>query len=135
MSIKVIGIVLLAIVVAAGAGWFAGGSGRSVAERERDRSEMRAEFAEAKSLVLAARVSLYQSNFGDAIQQLQGARTLIGRVQARLREMGQTEQAGRLEIALSSLSDAQRLAATFDVTRAQAAADQAMQALQAAAGG
>jgi hypothetical protein len=134
MSLRVVGVILIALVAAAGAGWLSGASGRSALERERDLFEMRAEFAEARALVLDARVSLFLSNFGDAIQRLQQARTFVTRLQTRLREMGQTDQAGRLEIANSNLADAQRLAATFDATRAQAAADQAMAALRAAAG-
>ena len=103
-------------------------------EIERGRAEMRAEFSEARALVLDGRLSLFQNNFGDAIQRFQGARDLIGRVQARLRQMGQVEQAGRLEIAISELSDAQRASSTFDTVRAQAAADRAVQALRVAAG-
>jgi hypothetical protein len=135
MSIRVIGIILLALVVAAVGGWFTGSSGRSTIERERTVIEMRAEFAEARALVLEGRVSLFQSNFGDAIKQFQQAGQRIASIQSRLRTMGQIEQASRLQMAASSLGDAQRLAATFDTTKAQASADQALGALRAASGG
>ena len=135
MSIRVVGVILLALVVSAVGGWFVGSAGRSVAQREEGLADMRAEFAEARALVLEGRVSLYTSNFGNAIEQFQQASQRIGRVQSRLREIGQVEQAGRLEIAVSSLGDAQRLAATFDTTKAQAAAEQATDALRAASGG
>jgi hypothetical protein len=134
MSFKLILVILVALVVAALSGWFAGASGRSVMELERNRSEMRAEFSEARALVLDGRVNLYQSNFGNAIERFQNARNLIGRIQGQLREIGQVEQAGRLEIALSHLSDAQRASAAFDITKAHAAAEQAIQALGAASG-
>jgi hypothetical protein len=134
MSIRVIGVILLAVMLAAGVGWFTGSSGRSELERERGRIELRAEFSEARALVLEGRVSLFISNFGDAIQRFQQAGQRIGPIQSRLRAMGQVEQASRLQIAISSLGDAQRSAAGFDTTKAQAAADQALGALRAAAG-
>jgi hypothetical protein len=135
MSIRVIAVIIVALVVAAIGGWVTGSAGRSAVEREQAVMEMRAEFAEARALVLEGRVSLYVSNFGDAIQQFQRAGRLITAVQSRLREIGQVEQAGRLEIAVSSLGEAQRLAATFDTTKAQASAEQALDALRAASGG
>jgi len=134
MSFKLILVILAALVVTALGGWFAGASGRSVIELERNRSEMRAEFSEARALVLDGRVNLYQANFGNSIERFQNARNLIGRVQVKLREIGQVEQAGRLEIALSHLSDAQRAAAAFDTAKSQMAAEQAAQALTAASG-
>jgi hypothetical protein len=135
MSIRVIGVILLALLFAAVGGWFVGSSGRSAVERAQTVTLMRAEFAESRALVLEGRVSLFQSNFGDAIQQFQQANALIGRLQAQLREIGQIEQAGRLEIAASNLGDAQRLAALLDATKAQAAAEQALGALRVASGG
>lgn len=135
MSFKIVGIILVALVIAATGGWLAGASGRSVIEAERNRSELRAQFADARALVLDGRVSVFLSNFGDAIQRFQNARNRIGFVQRSLRETGQVEQAGRLEIALSHLADAQHAAAMFDATRAQFAAEQALGALQAAGGG
>lgn len=135
MSFRIVGIVLLSLAVAATGGYLTGASGRSVLEAERNRSDMRARFSDARALVLDGRVSLFLSNFGDAIQRFQDARKNIAVVQTSLREMGQVEQAGRLEIALSHLSDAQQAAAMFDVTRAQFAAEQALGALRAAGGG
>lgn len=135
MSIRVIGVILLALVAAAGIGWFTGSSGRSEAERARAAIETSAEFSEARALVLEGRVSLFISNFGDAIQRFQQASQHIGAIQSRLRALGQVEQASRLQIAISSLGDAQRAAAGFDTTKAQASADQALGALRTAAGG
>ena len=133
MSFKVILVILAALVASALGGWFAGASGRSAVEVESRRTAMRAQFSEARALVLDGRVNLYQTNFGNAIERFQQARNFIGRIQVELREMGQVEQSGRLEIALSHLSDAQRASAAFDTTAAQTAADQATQALAAAA--
>ena len=134
MSIRVIGAILLALVASAGVGWLTGSSGRSAAERERGAIELRGDFSEARALVLEGRVSLFMSNFGDAIQRFQQAGQRISGLQSRLRALGQVEQASRLQIAVSSLGDAQRSATAFDSTKAHAAADQALGALRAAAG-
>lgn len=134
MSLRIVGLVLLALAVAAGTGWCMGSSGRSALEADRASTAARAEFSEARALVLEGRVSLFTSNFGNAIQQFQQAGQQIGGIQSRLRALGQVEQAGRLQIAISSLADAQRAAAGFDTTKAQAAAEQALGALRAAAG-
>jgi hypothetical protein len=133
MSLRIFGIVILAIGVAAGTGWCMGRSGRSALEAERASSEMRAEFAEARALVLEGRVNVFTSNFGNATQQFEEASRRIAGIQSRLRARGQVEQASRLEIAISSLGDAGRAAVSFDTTKAQAAADQALGALRAAA--
>jgi hypothetical protein len=134
MSLRIAGVVVLALVVAAGAGWLTGSSGRSAAEQGRAAMELRLEFAEARALVLDGRVSLFQSNFGTAIKHFEQAGQRITSIQSRLRSLGQVEPASRLEIAVSSLGDAQRAAAAFDTTRAQASADQAIGALGAASG-
>ena len=134
MSLRIIGVILLALVAAAGAGWLTGSSGRSALEQDRAAIEMRAEFSEARALMLEGRVSLFLSNFGDAIQRFQEAGQRIGAIQSRLRSVGQVERASRLQIAISSLGDSQRSAATFDTTKAQASVEQALGALRAASG-
>ena len=84
--------------------------------------------------ILNGRVNLFESHTGDAMQSFQQARNRIAQIQRQLREIGQPEQAGRLEIASSHVSDAQHFAAAFD-GRAQGAAEEALKALSAAGGG
>lgn len=134
MSLKAVIAALLALVLAVAVGWLAGASGRAALEQSRTRTEMRAEFADARAEVLRARVSLFESNFGNAIEACQNARNRIAQIQAQLRELGQPDQAGRLEVAVAHLSDAQQFAAAFDA-RAQQAASEALDALEAAGGG
>ena len=130
MNWKLAGSVVLAIVVAFGVGWIVGASGRSTIEQARAQSEMRAEFAEVRSRILGARVSLFLVNFGDAGRQLEDARGRAEKLQSRLRELGQAERAGKLEIAIAHLRDAQRLTSSVDQS-AQASADEALKALAA----
>ena len=129
---KTAGIVLLAAVVAVGIGWVWGASGRADVEQARRTAELRAGFAEARALLLEARVSLFTMNFGQAGRAFDQARNLVTSLQARLREAGQAERAGRLEIVLGHLGDAGRFTLALDA-RAQNAAEAALDALAAAA--
>jgi hypothetical protein len=122
----------LLVAVAFGAGWLLGASGRSSAEMAARRADERAGFQSARALVLDGRVSLFRTNFGDASRAFEEARGIVERLQISLRETAQPDRAGELEIVLSHLREAQRLAASFD-PGAQGAAEAALQALQAVA--
>lgn len=128
MSLKLIGSLVLALVVTFGIGWLAGASGRAAIEQQLLEAQERADFAQARALISDGRVSLFLVNFGDASRRFEEARGVVERVQKRLREVGQAERAGRLEIALTHLRDAQRLAASLD-SSAQGAAAEALRAL------
>jgi hypothetical protein len=125
---RTIGIVAIVVLAAAAAGWMYGASGRSDVEQARRTAVQRADLNEARALVLEGNVALFQSNFGDATKRFEAARVSVERMQAALRETGQAERAGRLEIALSHLKDAQRLAVSLDAN-ARTAAEAALQAL------
>ena len=128
MSLKLIGSLVLALVVSFGIGWLTGASGKAALQQQLAAAEERADFAQVRALVGDGRVSLFLVNFGDASRRFEEARGMVERVQTRLRESGQAERAGRLEIALSHLKDAQRLAASLD-SSAQGAAAEALRAL------
>jgi hypothetical protein len=114
-----------------GIGWVMGASGRSTAVQERRAIEQRAAFAEARAHLLEGRVHLFQLNFGAASQQFDRARAVLEQLQTTLREAGDANRAGRLEIALAAARQAQRLAVSLDAS-AQNAADEATRALEAA---
>src|SRR5579871_1039420 len=133
MSMKWLAGVVLAIALAFGAGWLTAASSRSLFEQQRDSAEVRADFANVRVDVLEGRVSLYQSNFGEAVQHFQDARAVIGRLQAHFREIRQVEPAGRLEVVTSHLHDAEHLTGLFD-PHAQDAAVEALKALDALVG-
>jgi hypothetical protein len=130
VNLKTVLGVATAMALAVLAGWMWGASGKAAVTLERRVSAERADFAEARADLLDARLSLLGSNFGDAAKSLDRARRIIADVQVRLRETGQAERAGRVEIVLSRVRDAERLAAALDRTAADAAA-QALQALPA----
>ncbi|MCR4376356.1 MAG: hypothetical protein NUW22_16060 [Acidobacteria bacterium] len=129
MSPKSLAWVSLVVVVAALSGWMYGASGRSALEQARRASEQRADLMEARALILDGQVQVFLVNFGVASQRYEAARAVIERMQTALREIGQAEPAGRLEIPLSHLRDAQRLASSLDGA-ARNAADEALRALQ-----
>jgi hypothetical protein len=128
MSPKIFGVLALALVITFGVGWLSGASGRATIEQELAQSQERAEFSQARALISDGRVSLFLVNFGDASKRFEEAKGVVEKMQTRLREVGQAERAGRLEIALSHLRDAQRLAASLD-SSAQGAAAEALRAL------
>jgi hypothetical protein len=104
----------LAIAVALLGGWLWGASGRfSVAEEARAAGQ-RADLADARARILAARVALFQSNFGDAARSLETARRPLERARDRYRERGQRELMEQVEEALKRVDAAQRAAAQVD---------------------
>ena len=128
MSPRTIGIIAAIVLGAAVSGWLYGASGRSDAEQARRAEVQRADLNEARALVLEGKVAVFQLNFGDASKRFEAARVAVERMQTALRETGQAEPAGRLEVVLSHLRDAQRLAVSLDAN-ARNAADAALQAL------
>jgi hypothetical protein len=130
MSLKVFGWCLLATAVVLGAGWYAGASGRAAVELERRDAVARADIADARAQILAGRVSLFQSNFGDASRAFADAHAIVLRVQTRARQMGAVAEAGQLEVALAQLREAGRLSLALDAA-AQPAAEQALRVLEA----
>lgn len=130
MTLKLVGWWTLALAVVFGAGWMLGASGRAASEQDRRNAETRADFAEARAFALDGRVSLFQSNFGQASRSFEAARRVVERAQTRLRQVGDVAKAGQLEVALVQLGEAQRLALALDGA-AQNAADQALRVIEA----
>lgn len=132
MSLKIFGWCVLAAVVVFGVGWYVGASGRDAVEQDRRDALARAEFAEARAFIQSGRVSLFRSNFGDASRAFEAARQVVLPAQTRLRQLGDAARAGQLEVALSQLREAQRLALALDAA-AQGAAEQALLVIESVA--
>jgi len=128
MSMKHLAWFAGAIIVVGLGGWMIGASGTSAREQEKIAAEQRADTTQARALLLEGRVSLFLSNFGDASQKFEAAIVVLERIQTQLRETAQAERAGRLQIAIAHVRDAQRLAASFDAS-AHTAADEAFKAI------
>jgi hypothetical protein len=119
--------VAITILGAFGLGWVIGASGRSELELGKRTAVERADMLEVRATVLQGRVALFQMNFGEASQRFGDAVTTLDRLQRELREQGLGERAGRVEVALGHLREAQRLALALD----QNANNQAGEALKA----
>lgn len=120
-------IALVVLLVVFGVGYGLGSSGRSAAEHALEGTEQQIDIANARALLLQARVSLYNVNFGDAQRQLQDAMAPLTRVRERLQKDGNGSAVATLTAALQHCQQAQTLAGKLD----QAANTETAQALQA----
>jgi hypothetical protein len=124
-------IAVLMVLSVFGAGWMTGASGRAALELARNQLERRGQMLEARAALFEGRVAVAHANFGLARESFGRAGTTVGRLQASMRETGEAERAGRLEIAVAHLRDAARLAGEVNAN-ADAAAAEALRALDAA---
>ena len=102
------------LIVALLAGWSWGARNRSDMALALQTSELRGELLGGRAAVLDARVAIYSINFGEASGHLEGARGLLGRANARLKTLGRDEEIARVQMALASIADAQRMAGKLD---------------------
>ena len=100
----------VALLVAVGAGWAWGASGRWDLNRALGIAELRDDLLEGRVAVLDARLDIYSVNFGDASRHLEAARSAVRSASARLKGLGREAGATQLEIALTRIDDAQRMA-------------------------
>src|SRR5436190_23478342 len=67
-TVKIVGAVALAMILAVAGGWAWGRSGRAGMEERLAACDLRLRFTDAKSRILGGRVDLYSLNFGAAAQ-------------------------------------------------------------------
>ena len=125
-GLTVIAVVLVALL----AGFLWGASGKSTLDRALQRSELRNELLDARAAALAARIDVYNTNFGEASRHLEEARSVAGRAAQRLDALGRDDDLKRLQSALGSIEEAQRLAGKLDLA-ANARAGDAAKAIDA----
>lgn len=113
----------IALVVALGAGWVWGASGRSDLNRALRTAELRAGLLEGRTAVLDARLDLYSVNFGEASRHLEAARSALRASAARLNGLGRQADAKPLELALAKIDEAQRMAGQLNQDANALAAD------------
>lgn len=123
-------IVIAVVLVALLAGFLWGASGKSTLDRALQRSELRNELLEARGAALAARIDVYNTNFGEASRHLEETRSVAGRAVQRLDDLGRDDDVKQLQSALGSVEEAQRLAAKLDLA-ANAKAGDAVRAIEA----
>lgn len=129
MTAKATGLTALALIVALGAGWIIGASGKAAVERERLRVEEQLHFEKARAHTLDGRLTLVGNDYQRASASFGEAVTELETLQRMLRELSQAELAGRIEIVLAHVRDARGAAASQNAN-AWGAADAALQALK-----
>lgn len=115
----------VALLAALGAGWVWGASGKWNIERALEIAESRGGLLEARAAVLDARLDIYSVNFGDASRHLEAARSALRAAAAALSATGRQEDAKRLELALTRIDEAQRMAGQLNQDANALAADAA----------
>jgi hypothetical protein len=113
----------IAVVVATGAGWLWGSSGRWQTEKSLRLATLQQELLEGQAALLAARLDVYSVNFGDASRHLESARGFLTSAIDHLKALDRGEDADAIQSAMTALDDAQRLAGNLDQNANTRAAD------------
>ena len=124
-------IAAIAILVVLGLGYAWGVSGRSSLQTALDDARQRLDMADARALVLDARVGLYNNNFGDASRRFEEAKDPLRRIRQRYVDAGNTDSVRSLSAAIEHLEEAQRLAGKLDPA-ANSKAGEALEAVRVA---
>ena len=122
MMKRIVGIGV-ALLVALGAGWVWGASGRSDLNRALRIAELRDGLLEGRAAVLDARLDIYSVNFGEASRHLESARTALRATETRLNSLGRQADTKTLELALAKIDEAQRMAGELNQDANALAAD------------
>jgi len=113
----------VALLIALGAGWVWGTSGRAELTRTLRIAELRAGLLEGRAAVLDARLDIYSVNFGEASRHLEVARSALRAAEARLNSLGRQTDTKSLELALAKIDEAQRMAGQLNQDANALAAD------------
>ncbi|MGH9308129.1 MAG: hypothetical protein ACRD1U_02060 [Vicinamibacterales bacterium] len=124
-------IALVVAVVLVGLGYAWGASGRRVVQAALEDARQQLDIAEARGLVLDARVSLYNMNFGDASRRLEEAKLPLRRIRQRYVDNGNDEAVRSISAALEHVDEAQRLSGKLDPA-ANSKAGEALEAVRVA---
>jgi hypothetical protein len=131
-TVKIVGAVALALVVAVAGGWLWGISGTRAAERRLAENDLRLRLTDARGRILGARVDLYSLNFGAAAQNFDAARAVLASVIDTYEAGTTSPRADRLRAAIADLEEAKRLSGQMRQD-SHVPADRAVQAVSAAA--
>ena len=124
-------IALVVAIVLVGLGYAWGASGRRAVQSALEASQQQLDVAEARSLVLDARVSLYNMNFGEASRRLEEAKVPLRRIRQRYVDDGRDDEVRSIAAALEHVDEAQRLSGKLD-PGANSKAGEALEAVRVA---
>jgi hypothetical protein len=123
---------VVGVLVTLGVGFVWGASGRFSIQNALDETKLRLDLAEARGALLEVRVSLYNSNFGDAGRHFEDAKAPLRRARERYQQVGKNAAAGSLTAALEHIEEGKRLAGNLDPAANTKATD-ALEAIRVAA--
>ena len=120
---KLVLVGVAAVLGALLAGWLLGASAKRPAERALQTATLQNDLLASRGSVLAARVDLYNINFGEASRHLEEARGRLRPAAAQLKGLGRPDDVARIDRALSLIEEAQRMAGKLDQGANSRAAD------------
>ena len=123
---------VVGVLVTLGVGFVWGASGRFSIQNALDDTKQRLDLAEARGALLEVRMSLYNSNFGDAGRHFEEAKGPLRSARDRYQQIGKNAAAGSLTAALEHIEEGKRLAGNLDPS-ANGKANDALEALRVAA--
>jgi hypothetical protein len=105
---------LLGLAVAFGGGWMWGASGRWACERQLQSTELDAQLIEARASLSAARIDLFELNFGRAGAATERAKQALSAAAGRLDRTDRAADAAAVRDVLAMAGDGQRMTANLD---------------------
>ena len=123
---------VVGVLVTLGVGFVWGASGRFSIQNALDETKQQLDLAQARGALLEARVSLYNSNFGDAGRHFEDAKAPLRSARERYQQIGENAAAGSLTAALEHIEEGKRLTGNLDPA-ANGKANDALEAIRVAA--
>lgn len=128
-KLVLIGLGLVIVLVGLGYAW--GASGRRAVQASLYTTRQQLDVSQARELVLDARVSLYNNNFGEASRRLEEAKVPLRRLRQRYVDGGRDDAVRSISAALEHVDEAQRLAGKLE-SAANTKAGEALEAIRVA---
>jgi hypothetical protein len=116
ITLKVVLVMLAALALAVLGGWLWGSTGRWGAEEALTKAGAGLQLANARGNMLAARVSLFEVNFGDASRSLESARADLVTAADAFDRLGLRSEAAAAREVAARIDEAQQLAGRLDQT-------------------
>ncbi|MFO7694334.1 MAG: hypothetical protein R6V57_14700 [Vicinamibacterales bacterium] len=116
ITLKVVLVMFAALALAVLGGWIWGVAGQGRTEEALAKTGTGLHLANARGSMLAARVSLFEVNFGDASRSLESAKAELLTVAEAFDRLGLASEAAAARDVASRVVDAQRLAGRLDQT-------------------
>ena len=114
ITLKAVLILLVALALAVLGGWIWGATGQSRAEEALAKAGAGLHLASARGNMLAARVSLFEVNFGDASRSLEDAKADLLTAAEAFDRMRLTAEAAAARDVAARVDDAKQLAGRLD---------------------